>query len=85
MLFVYLIHLSKERKEEGIVTSHIFTAQIILFCSEQSKLQIICNQIDFYELVRPETKKMDILQIRSACKIPSQNDSLLFLLQKALM
>lgn len=64
--------------------SRIFTAQIILFCSEQSKLQIICDQIDFYELVRPESKK-DISQIRSACKIPSQNDSLLFLLQKALM
>jgi len=68
MLFVYLIHLCKERHKERSATSGNFTAQIILFCSEKSKLQIIFDQIDYCDLVRPGSKKKDLLQTRSVCE-----------------
>lgn len=84
MLFVYFIHLCKEGKERNVM-SGIFTAQIIPFCSEKSKLQIIFDQIVSCDLVRLGSKKVDLSKPGLYVKSPSQNNSLSFLLQKALV
>lgn len=64
----------------------ISTAQIILFRGKKSKLQIIFDQIDSCDLVRPGSQKKRTshkpdLYVQS----PSQNNSLSFLMQKAAM